>query len=240
MIGFGRDISPLDVAIQADFEFGPDQVSGLKLWLEADKIVGLSDGDPVASWNDASASNLDATQASSVSRPLWIDGAVNGLPSVRFDGVNDFLATGTFGSPLATATVFLVASKAGTATTYYYDGIASGNRNAFGHQIIGVGEHGIYAGGLGCSAAQAAPTGFHLWTAAFNGASSSLRRDGSAFAAGDAGSLTLTGVTVGSLWSGDAAMHSGDIAALLVYEGVLGSSDRDAVEAYLKTRWGTP
>ena len=42
---------------------------GLALWLKADAITGLADGDPVASWADSSGNSHTATQATSGSRP---------------------------------------------------------------------------------------------------------------------------------------------------------------------------
>ena len=50
---------------------------------------GLSDGDPVATWMDASGNGNHATQTIAASRPKYRTGVANGLPVVRFDGADD-------------------------------------------------------------------------------------------------------------------------------------------------------
>jgi hypothetical protein len=67
----------------------PTDISGCVLWLAADDIVGLSDGDPVSTWVDGSGTG-DATSSGS-GRPTYQTNELNGLPIVRFDGVNDYL-----------------------------------------------------------------------------------------------------------------------------------------------------
>src|SRR5690606_14284499 len=45
--------------------FSPADIAGLKLWLDATAITGLSDSDPVTTWVDQSGEGNDATQSSS-------------------------------------------------------------------------------------------------------------------------------------------------------------------------------
>lgn len=75
----------------------PSDLSGLRLWVKADGITGLSDGDPVATWPDSSGNGFNATQATSSKRPLYKTNiAPTGLPVVRFDNVDDCLDGTTF------------------------------------------------------------------------------------------------------------------------------------------------
>jgi prepilin-type N-terminal cleavage/methylation domain-containing protein len=75
-------------------------IPGLRLWLEPslnDSITGnqagtnLSDGELVASWNDISGNNIDVSQEINNRQPQFIASAINGLPAIRFDGVDDVL-----------------------------------------------------------------------------------------------------------------------------------------------------
>jgi hypothetical protein len=68
--------------------------NGLALWLRAD--AGAI-GPPITHWTDHSGNNRHAVQATSTSQPLLVNSALNGLPVVRFDGINDFL---TFNLPV--------------------------------------------------------------------------------------------------------------------------------------------
>jgi Concanavalin A-like lectin/glucanases superfamily len=54
----------------------------LSLWLKADAITGLTNGQGVATWTDQSPSGNNATQATSANRPVYTTGLQNGLPGV--------------------------------------------------------------------------------------------------------------------------------------------------------------
>src|SRR5690348_4328042 len=75
--------------------FSPTDISGLKLWVKADQIGGLSDGDPVSTWSDQSGVGNDMTSSGS-NRPTYKTGILNSFPIVRFDGSDDFLEKSSF------------------------------------------------------------------------------------------------------------------------------------------------
>ena len=60
------------------------------LWLKADGLSSLNDGDNVTTWTDNSGNGHNATQSTSSYQPTLQEGEINGLPVVRFDGNNDF------------------------------------------------------------------------------------------------------------------------------------------------------
>ena len=64
--------------------------NGLTVWLRANRIDGLS-GDAVGIWFDESGQGNDFTQATPTAQPTLAGFVLNGLPVVRFDGVNDGL-----------------------------------------------------------------------------------------------------------------------------------------------------
>lgn len=92
------------------------------LWLKADAITGLADGDPVATWPDSSGNGNHATQGTAGSRPLYKVNVVNGLPAVLFDGSDDYLATSTLLSALLASggagTVYAVVRPAAVGGHY--------------------------------------------------------------------------------------------------------------------------
>jgi len=65
--------------------------SGLQLWLKADAgtTLGLNGG--VVQWSDQSGNGNNALQINETLAPIFTNGAVNGQPALRFDGVDDFL-----------------------------------------------------------------------------------------------------------------------------------------------------
>jgi hypothetical protein len=80
-------------------------LDSLHLWLKADAIPDLADGAAVATWPDSSPFKRHATQAVAGQRPTYRINQLNGLPIVRFDGVNDVVTTPSFslGAPVVFA-----------------------------------------------------------------------------------------------------------------------------------------
>lgn len=71
--------------------WSPLQLPSLQLWLDASVIAGLADGAAVATWSDRSGQNNHIVQATPTKQPLYKTAIINGLPVVRFDGVDDLL-----------------------------------------------------------------------------------------------------------------------------------------------------
>ncbi len=67
---------------------------GMQLWLKADAGITKDVTDYVSAWADQSGFLNDATQADLSRRPLWIEYGPGGLPTLRFDGLNDYLDYG--------------------------------------------------------------------------------------------------------------------------------------------------
>lgn len=63
--------------------------SGLRLWLRP--TIGTQGFGPVESWQDQSGLGNHATQVSPEARPILSSAEVNGLPAVKFDGIDDRL-----------------------------------------------------------------------------------------------------------------------------------------------------
>ena len=75
-------------------QYGPGGIeqtnggSALELWLSADSITGLSNGDSISNWPDRSGNGRHATQTG-INRPTHQQSQLNNLPVVRFDGADD-------------------------------------------------------------------------------------------------------------------------------------------------------
>lgn len=94
--------------------FNPSTVSNLKLWLRADRGVTLN-GSTVSNWADQSGNNNHATQATAGNQPTFLANSINtNLPSIQFDGVDDFMSLtsliGNNGTP-QDHTVFVVMKR---------------------------------------------------------------------------------------------------------------------------------
>ncbi len=64
----------------------------LQLWLRADSVKLV--GEKVEQWYDLSPNHYSIVQTNANNRPQKLEDAINGKPTVKFDGVNDYLDGG--------------------------------------------------------------------------------------------------------------------------------------------------
>lgn len=69
----------------------PAQLSTVAVWLKADEITGMNDGDPLPQWSDSSGNLRHFVQATVAKQPVYVASGIGGKPGVRFDGVDDTL-----------------------------------------------------------------------------------------------------------------------------------------------------
>lgn len=106
----------LGIAFIASFttiaQTGPGGVgssSSNVLWITPDSLVGLSNGDKIATWKDASGNANDLTQSDNIFKPEYVSSGQNGYPLARFNLDNNRLIKNSFGSfPTTEASVFIV------------------------------------------------------------------------------------------------------------------------------------
>jgi hypothetical protein len=200
---------------------------GLQLRLEAENY------DPqTGTWTDSSPLGNDASQATAASRPSLVANQTdNGLPAVRFDGVDDFLALGsaisTTGTDGFTVLAFL-RPRTGNRT------IVAGGVGSFQHRINGllqqVTEASQASRGTGSTA---------LSTVAFSSVMAQGNSAGGSFCLNGTpdGAITAQAFSpyeaishVGSR-SGGVESYSGDIVEIRVYNQQLPLFAIQAIEA---------
>lgn len=168
-------------------------------------------GSTVSSWTD-----IVAGEVASVAGSGLTVGSLNGKPAVAFNGSGN-LATAAFAAG-AIAQPFIIAAvfdwDVSIVFRYVHDGIASGNRASLYRD--GTPKANILAG-----AAIVADNDFTLnpsyALSTYNGASSIFNLEG-VTKTGNAGSNTLTGITIGAL-NGNGSRFNGKIAMLAIIAG---------------------
>lgn len=211
----------------------PSRLRGLALWLKADSLSGLLDGDGVALWPDAAGNGVQAAQSVSANQPRYRIDAQNGLPVVRFDG-NWLVAGSTLGidaQPFSQFTVWkpggpgqalmIWANNTGLLVTDFDDdvGIFSGsalfdfNTHPFGQWHVIAGVH--------------------------NGASGSLTVDGGASVTGATGTNVPAGaLTIGAGIAGADRWLTGDLGELILTRTALTADEQERLEGYAAHKWG--
>ena len=105
-------------------------LDGMVLSLDA-SALSLADGASVATWLDGCGTGANASSTGSA-QPTFVSSGVGGVPSVRFDGVDDFLSLGSgFEDFTAGVSMYVVAapSSMGAGSKLVSLGGGAGQRN---------------------------------------------------------------------------------------------------------------
>lgn len=241
----------------------PLGITGLISYFDALRINSNNaipaDQAPIATWIDLSTQQLNATQAVGTSQPLYqITGAItpNGAPSVKFDGINDYLATvaSTLYDSL-NLSIYYIAKTDTTSTTY---------RPLFGHYVSVAGDltwdlamynastgNGLRATARGTLLGAFASPDINVssttnltwtigsWLIANTGTNLFVNGTnvGSSAAARDGGTSPGVGLDLGQRGDGVAGF-GGEIATLVVFNGTHTTLQRQQIEQYLGSRYG--
>jgi len=221
-------------------------VAGYVAWFDAADAASItSSGGAVSQWNDKASSPNHATQSTAGKKPTTGSVTINGLNALAFDG-GDLLTFALTSVPSAITALAVVR----TTTT-------SGIRSILGTQSAGAGPFQWRCDGtsnrqtllsyassnIGTSATGLTNNTAAQVTIQFQAATSrSFWLNAAADGTGSTGtSLSGSGGSViGAQNTGPGEPWIGDIAELIIYHSALSTGDRQSVESYLKTKWGTP
>lgn len=222
----------------------PQTVPNLVLWLDASQVTGLTDGAAVSAWPDASGRAHHATQASAANRPTYRSAALSGKAAMRFDGSDDYLRiAGTIVGGTQARTVFFVARPDVVGNKGVVD---LGNGTTLGAGFLVTPEYGVRVNGgsrlwLPSASTQTMQIGVLQFTGTTtNGISlwinGTLRSPSSTIAATiqTSGSGSVGTWTAGPIGNNN---FDGDIAEIIVYDRALSTTERQAVQQYLDTKY---
>lgn len=229
---------------------GSVPTNGLALWLRADAGIQQG-GDGIYEWVDQSGNQHHAEQPVASSQPTLILTNANGMPAVRFDGLNDFLRFQLPVNGLTGLTLVLVAANTQNQT----GGFGPLNSALFWNETQSWGtvylspfpssvalRFGTTQPGNLINYARPASVGsaFTVTTAIKNGSTDSLYVNG-ALVLSESGKLpTLAGSRdTGNLGRGydDNTFFGGEIAEVLVYTRALVPGERLNLEEYLNLKY---
>jgi hypothetical protein len=220
--------------------FDPATVSGLTMWLKADALVGLADGDPVSTWTDSSGNGNSATGITTA-RPTYKTNIIGSLPVLRFATSK---MTTSYAPPVTDFSIFIVYKDSGAATAFerlidksfsqgFWMGRANTGSNSWGGGIKQTGSpFGTYV--------TATDPGPNVLTMIRSGTAQQVRANGGASVASGTVNGTATdstAFTIGSV-ADDSSKLSGDIAEIVFYTNAVSNTDRDSIETYLKSKYG--
>jgi hypothetical protein len=238
------DAAPDAVADTGSADGSTVPLGSLILWLKADD-VGTAAG-PLQTWPDRSGQHHDATQAAPTLRPTRVDGVQNGLPVVRFDGMDDYFElTGDFGQLTTGVSLFFVVHA--TDSRAYAGLIDLGNQPSNGNNLWVARDSSnldIAYGGGGGKALHTSVNAYPIDTTLLieidhtsqtaNIAVNGVTSIASPLALPDPGPRTANYLARSSADT----TFGGDVAEVLVYSPPLKAPEQQAVAAYLTSKWG--
>ena len=223
--------------------------TGMTLWLKADDCASVGDGNPVATWPDASGKGLDVSIPSGQEsrRPVYVADAIHSRPAIRFDGDDYLVRPDTAGWELTSteeATVFVVLKQSGSDSRNTILGWADGGNRFMLHttweDILAL-QHGYIYSAQGN---WTQPTGwddqYHVVEFVRDNPSFECIIDGTALAQ-QSGNTILNLAQRNMLYIGNDAwdnIFTGDLCEMMVYDRALTISRREEVRRYLADRYG--
>lgn len=223
-------------------------VTGYYLWFDASDAASFtySSGTVVSQWNDKSGNTRHLTQGTVLNQPTR-SGTQNGLPTVVFDGSNDALSNSSIAGNSSGFTLF-IAGKMGSGTSAYGRILSSsaGGTDYTSSAIVVHRQAGgsVLAGERNAvirSSSTMSMDAWHAITVNNDMTTSRMYIDGviGSTAGADTVALVSSVIALGRATNGG-DFFAGEIAEVLLYLSFLNTTDRQSVEAYLKTKWGTP
>jgi len=234
----------------------PASLSGCVMWLDASQET-YADTDNVTTWTDRSGNGNHATNGSAIYATMDADGLA-GKKAVRFTPVSSN-GVGMFAPSLALhasdQTVFCVANAA-TDTVDLYQMLFSLNQHAAGLWVGRRPQATQWRVNVFNNSASAIPA-VSTWTNNVSGvivtltksaAGGMLYYQGGVLLASNVTAAAKANYTAGPTHIGGmpkdglatARTWNGCIGEFVVYNRLLSSDERLTVEAYMKTKWGTP
>jgi len=227
-------------------------IEDLILWVEATSKDSFSaseriDNAPVSTWNDVnnqSTLEFDATQdVADDDQPTYGGDAINGLPALSFDGINDYFIIDSFLDPLTTDFTMFVVIKASPSAAQQLV-LQQTDGSGFGRSMFNIVSGGDITSFVGGSATtgDAISSGIpqiHVLKVEDNGVNSTIS------ISTNSGTIYSTTQTPESA---DGVFHigvhknlgsplNGNIGELIVYDRALSTFEIDQIEEYLSKKW---
>ncbi len=220
--------------------------TNLLAWLKSDNGVTTSSSN-VTQWTDLTGNGNTFSQSNSSYQPTLTTGAVNGLPAITFNGSSQYLvAPSGFANFTSGASMFIVTKPTSSVTSARFLDIGTGSTtNSFGVCEYSPSAYLLYSfnGSTGSSIQGTLTTSqYQILEAIQNGSGTgSLYTNGTSVASGSVNNInntTRSAPVIGAYTGGGTYYFQGQIAEILIYSTALSSTQRQAVENYLLSRYG--
>jgi hypothetical protein len=208
--------------------------TAVKLWARSDLGITIATG--VSRWNDQSAVGNNLLQADTTKQMAYhASGGPNNRPYLAADGSNDFLAAVYVVTQPTTRALVMIPDSNATLNNTPVDGH---NGNACRIYLNLADKLGAYSGANLSEAGTFDPTKWHSVIANFNGASSSIYRNGSLTMSGNVGANGAGGMVLAVFGILSATPAKARYAEVIEISGTLTTAERNELLALHTARYG--
>jgi len=183
----------------------------------------------------------NATQGYSSNQPKFIENVFGGIPTVRFDGSNDYVSyDGTFLANI-NYTIFVVGQRRSSGTNYFMSGVGITNANLIlGYRSSTVITQGHYDNDMSFTTTDYSfptPTIHTFWFSKAAGKKYWLQGGNNADQTSPSQTTALTSSTGARVGTGTSRYYNGDIAEIIIFARDLKNEERQAIEGYLSKKY---
>jgi hypothetical protein len=219
--------------------FNPRKISGLNMWLRADKGIILN-GSNVSQWQDQSGSSNHVTQSNASNQPGFFENVLNGRPIVKFTAPNHFMSITAplTGSTQSIFAVFRNFSSSPVVSSMILCTTAINGDRYFGVNVQVDGTCFAHFDPSVVTSPATAGTKYNVLSAIQNGANARAYINGLGGTASSSFSISDTR-TLDSLgqYTTPGLRINGELAEIVYYNVVLSETDRQSVENYLNLKY---
>lgn len=232
--------------IQIDAATANVSRTGMAVWLKSDFGV-LTSGSNVTDWTDLSGSGNTASQSNNSNRPALVMGAVNGLPTLTFNGSTQFLQSPAgLADFTAGASAFIVTKPTSIVNNARFFDFGNGatNNNLYLSETTANGTN-LYSYTGSTASHVTSPAGvtagqYQIVEALHDGTGAAfLYTNGVQGGQGLVNNVTNVSRS-GNYFGTDfakALFYSGEVAEVIIYNTVLTPAQRANVESYLAAKY---
>jgi prepilin-type N-terminal cleavage/methylation domain-containing protein len=239
------------------------KIDGLVMWFETTLPKSFLDsevinGGLISSWNDSSGANpnspTSALQATATNKPSYLASGINDLPSLKFDGVDNFIRA-SLSSPINSSqlVVFTVCQRVGiksytSSTTFYKNGVVHDYNNLTSMVLA-------YEEGSGtrlqtfrydAKSTKSPHPGndiSYIFSTQFDGTNNISYFNGIAqTTVSSTGTFNIDRVLIGARFESSTTSnyYNGIISELIIFNRALSTQERKDVEQYLSDKYKIP
>ncbi len=232
-----------------------NRTKDLKMWLETSLkssfVAGIKDGNQVSTWLDQKLdvqNKINPTQNTTGNRPIYQENYYNGIPSVKFDGANDFLPYNANFLVGSDYTIFVVDIRNSNKNgNYFLGGTSSSGPNqnlVLGYRFSNTLTQAHYTNDMNLTPSPTISINKpYIHVISFSKTSGKLYRfyqNGySSTGSAPAQTAALTSYTNASIgrYKDISDFYSGHILELIMFSRTLKNSERVAIEDYLGQKY---